>query len=401
MMHAFIRRTLKGRSPLYWVLSVLAIIAGIVASYLLEENYVWIETRYHTYQVLQWFLPHPPEPQETVLVMIGDDEYWTGDLAQRIRRDYLARVVTALETCNPSVIALDFDLRSPKSDGSMVDNKEYACETLKFVDTVSEVSKKCPIVLPATINYADENSPYSIDSAVYGNLPFSKSLRRGFIDLPYDIRRIPSPQEVDKKQRIDSFAVAIMRARGKPVPKDAEKSDILPFGTFISPADWAKRSLVLPVSELLKGNCGSLRANIAIVGGAWHNLSHNNGDVIDEYLTPAGLMGGAFIHANYVEALIAGNVFPPLNDTASRAIEVTAAAVFAFLLAVRTNRTYRKAGILITGCLLLFFITYVAWRNFGYYFDFFFPVIFLLAHAFGEYYLELRRDAIAFRSKPN
>jgi hypothetical protein len=283
----------------------------------------------------------------------------------------------------------------------MVDNKEYACETLKLVETVSEVSKKCPIVLPATINYADENSPYSIDSAVYGNLPFSKSLRRGFIDLPYDIRRIPSPQEVDKKQKIDSFAVAIMRARGKPIPKDAEESDILPFGTFIPPEDWEKRSLVLPVSELLKGSCRSLRANIAIVGGAWHNLSNNNGDLIDEYLTPAGPMGGAFIHANYVEALIAGNVFPPLNDAASRAIEVTAAAVFAFLLAVRTNRIYHKAGILITGCLLLFFITYVAWRNFGYYFDFFFPVVFLLAHAFGEYYLELRRDAIAFRSRPD
>lgn len=392
-------RTLRQRSLWYWLFALLAILVGMTTSSYLDEKHIWIELRYGAYQALDWVSPNPREPKHTVLVLVGDAEYWTGPLARRtpIHRDYLASVVKALDACEPSVIALDFDLRSPMPDGSVRDNPEYAKETEALVATVLDVSKRRPVVLPAMIRHNTPEDPFSIESSVYGDLPFSKGkLQRGYINLPFDVRRVPTPQPLVTGGLLDSFSVSIVRARHENVLKVVQSSEVLPFSTFI------KKSLpTLSTTDVLKGNCGAIPSNVAIVGAAWSRSAVDTGGPIDIHPTPLGQMSGATIHANYVEALLDTSTRKPLPHRAERGVEFLVSAAFAILLAIKTKRSYQKLLVVLLSCLVLLFFSYVAWQNLGYYFDFFFPVVFLLLHAFLHYFSEIQTEARAFKRMPH
>jgi CHASE2 domain-containing sensor protein len=354
----------------------------------LDEKHSWIEMRYQAYRGLGWVTPHHPEAKNVVLVMIGDNEFWIGPLARRtpLHRDYLARVIKALDGCNPAVIALDIDLESPTPDGTLRDNTEYTAETQALVTTVLEVSRNRPIILAASIEFKSPREPFFLESSVYGELPFSTGkLQRGYINLPFDVRKIPTPQPVHKGGMLDSFALAIVRAqRGESVPDDMKGGDILPFGTFIE-----KGFPTLSTSDVLAGHCGRIASKIAIIGSRWHKLSFNEGAVTDIHITPVGPMSGAALHANYAEAVLDSRTYRPLPKGLERGIEFSISALFAILLAVKTHRTYQKLAVVLVCSAALIFLSYIAWQNCGYYFDFFFPVAFLLAHAFGHYFVEL------------
>lgn len=391
----YLLRTIREHSVWYWLFALAAIVGGMVIGHYFQEEHIWIKGRYRAYRALDWTSPNPREPKHTVLVLIGDEEYWAGPPARRvpIHRGYLASVVKALDTCEPSVIALDFDLSSPMSDGSLVEHPEYAKETALLVTTVLEVSRHRPVVLPASITPTKPGKPFLIPSSVYGVLPFTKGkLQRGYINLPFDVRQIPTPQPVVTGGLLDSFAVSIVRARHENVLKDAERSDVLPFGTFIQ-----KSFPTVYTKDVLEGNCGSIPSKIAIVGAGWSRSTYGEGGLVDLHPTPLGMMAGALIHANYVEALIDTNTRKPLPDIAGQVIEFIVLVIFAFVLAIKTNHPYYKIPLVMLGCLLLVFISYVTWQNVGYYFDFFLPGVFLLFHAFLDYFVELQREARAFR----
>jgi hypothetical protein len=376
--------TLRDRSRWYWILAFIAIIAGMMLTYYLEENYIWIKTRYVAYRPFEKI--SNKKPKYTVLVLARDPEYWVGPLARRIpiHRDYLAKVVKALDACEPSVIALDFDLSSPTLNGSQIDNPEYSTETQALITAILDVSKRRPIVLPAGISHTSLEDPFVIESAVYGNLPFSRTLQRGYINLPFDIRQIPTPQPVVTGGLLDSFSTAIVRAHHENVLDIASQSDVLPFGTFIK-EDFP----TLTTTEVLNGNCGSIPSKIVIVGASWHRSAFNAGELVDLHATPRGQLSGAVIHANYAEALIDERTHKPLPKAVGWAIEFLISAAFALLLAVKTYKGFQKPPIVALSCILLFAISYLAWQNAGYYFDFFFPATFLLFHAFAHYFQEL------------
>jgi CHASE2 domain-containing sensor protein len=367
----------------------------MAVSHYFHEKHIWIEGRYRAYQALDWLSPSPREPKHTVLVVIDDSEYWTGPPARRvpIHRDYLASVVRALATCEPSVIALDFTLTSPVLDGSLVENYDYAHETALFVAAVREISKRRPVVLPAIIAHATPKEPFTILPSVYGDLPFVKGkLQRGYINFSFDVREIPTPQPLVNGGVLDSFAVSIVRARHENLLKGIGQSDVLPFGTFIH-----KPFPTISTKRVLNGDCGPIPSRIAIVGSEWNQSALGAGGLVDLHPTPLGMMSGALIHANYVEALIDTSTRKPLPGITGQAIEFLVLVAFALLIAVKTNRPYYKVVLVLLGCMVLIFISYVAWQNVGYYFDFFLPVVFLIFHAFLDYFVELQKDARAFR----
>lgn len=388
-------RTVREHSILYWVFALVAIGGGMAIGHYFQEEHIWIEGRYRAYRSLDWASPNPREPKHTVLVLIEDEEYWTGKPARRIpiHRDYLASVVKALDRCEPSVIALDFNLTSPTLDGRLVENPEYAGETALLVAAVLEVSKRRPVVLPAWIGPTRPEEPFFLFSSVYGDLPFAKGkLQRGFINLPFDVRQIPTPQPIHTGGKLDSFAVSIVRARHENVLRGTERSNVLPFGTFIE-----KPFPTISTRDVLEGRCGRIPSKVAIVGAGYNQSALGAGGLVDRHPTPLGMMTGALIHANYVEALIDGNTRKPLPGSAGLAIEFIVLVIFAILLAVKTRRSYHKVLIVISGCLTLMLISYVTWQNVGYYFDFYIPVVFLLFHAFLDYFVELQKEARAFR----
>src|SRR5882762_7143258 len=116
----------------YWVRVVIIAIIGIVLGEKVDDTELWINYRYHVYQFLQSLSPRKPHPQRTVVVLVGDNEYWAGkDLQARvpIKRDYLARLVDKASSANAAVIALDFDLRSPSPEGNPLEYPAYQKET--------------------------------------------------------------------------------------------------------------------------------------------------------------------------------------------------------------------------------------------------------------------------------
>ena len=54
---------------------------------------------------------------------------------------------------------------------------------------------------------------------------------------------------------------------------------------------------------------------------------------------------------------------------------------------------YTDDVVVLLACSGLFILSYIVWQNLGYYFDFFFPVFFLLVHATGHAVLELWKDS--------
>src|SRR2546430_1229808 len=67
---------------------------------------------------------------------------------------------------DPSVLALDFRLRSPSPDGNPVDHPAYEAETDALVKAVINAAKKCPVILPRTV-HVDSDGSVTIESAVY------------------------------------------------------------------------------------------------------------------------------------------------------------------------------------------------------------------------------------------
>src|SRR5437016_3524160 len=79
----------------YWFRVVIFAFLGIYLGEKVDDTDYWIRTRYDVYQFLQ-NLPHrKAHPQRTALVLIGDEEFWKGELQGRrpVKRDYIARIV--------------------------------------------------------------------------------------------------------------------------------------------------------------------------------------------------------------------------------------------------------------------------------------------------------------------
>ena len=388
-------RLLARRSKTYWALAVAAIVAGIILGVKLEDKDIWVTLRFKLYQSLQGLEPRSPRPIRTALVLIDDDDFWKGRLEGRmpLKRDYLADLLRAVDACGPAVIALDIDLRSPVQTDKHWGDPGYAAEDQELTAAIQQVSEHRPIVLPATID-SDDKGDYVLESAIYGALPLRVGkIQEGYIQLPYDMRRIPISQPLGGGGRVDSFAEAIVRATNANLLSQIndKESNSLPFGTFMRETKFPRKS----AGDILRqatGACTPLRCNIAIIGKAWNQNEYNFEEPIDLHDSTVGPMRGAFIHANYVEAIIASRTYRPIGEKYAISIE-TVFSVFVCLLLASSLGQYKKLLSVLATCLAVFLTSYLFWQNLGTFFDFFFPVLFLLVHAFGDYWHEQHKLA--------
>jgi CHASE2 domain-containing sensor protein len=119
------------------------------------------------------------------------------------------------------------------------------------------------------------------------------------------------------------------------------------------------------------------------------------GEIIDSHLTPVGKIGGAYVHANYVEALLAKQTLSPWEDLPSMAFEFFVSLSLAVVFGLRLGAAPRL--ILIFG--MVAFVVLVAvflWQNMGSFFDFFIPVLLLVGHAVFEQVRDWREKALKY-----
>ena len=367
----------------YWLTVAVLLIFGTLAGMWLGERYVWIRLRYSIYGGIQNATQVTKAAKNTVLVLIGDDEYWKGDLARRVplKRDYLARLVETLAKGEPTTIALDIDLRSPIPEKGAEELEPYRAETELLLKAVNEVSRSRPVVLATSI-IADETG-YSISPSVFDGYNFDTGrVTHGYITLPHDLRQVPLAVPLkNRSEKEDSFAGAIAKTREEALVLAAEKYEHrgFPYGSFYSPDEFRRvnaNTILQAGDEELKK---LLQGRIVIVGGAWHTgffkgTTQDYNGSIDLHFTPAGDIPGAFVHANYVEALLSGSVHQQVPEKVALVIEIFCSLVVAIVFALEGSLLGKFGRVLLISIVLVIG-SYFLWQNLGLFFDFFIPIL--------------------------
>lgn len=377
----------------YWFRVVILTVIGTALGHWLSDEQVWVDLRYKIYQKQLDLTPRKAIAERVVVVLIDDDEYWKGELARRvpIKRRYLAKMVRALVAANPAVIALDFDFSSPLPDGNLVEHPDYQSERLELLNVIKDALERTKIVLPRTVDF-DNDENYITTSDIYDGFDLGqkkKNLYTGYIALPYDIRRVPGELAVKGAQSsVDSFAVAIAKAYDEAALGRIPKSDSLPFGSYLREEEFrtfSARDVLQKRPEVLD----RFAHKIVIVGGAWHRQGYGRGSRIDTYFTPVGWIGGAFIHANYVEALLDGRIYNALDERIVTGLEIALVLIGAiiFALEIRPSVKWLAATAL---CLVLLTASYFLFQNIGLFFEFFVPLVLIAGHSLLDQILEWR-----------
>jgi len=392
LAHSFqgARRQLRQKHLAHWLIAISLIGVGTFLGHKLGKSQLWMNARYKIYQsVLYRLTPRAPHPKRTVLVLINDQEFWGYPFQGRrpINRDHLRQLVLKVAQANPAVIALDVDL-SLTTDRNTYDNGPYKRETDDLLSVVKQVGAERTVVLARRLRYADEGrKQYQPTEAVFDSYPFGDSnVRFGYITLPSDIRRIPLALTMhDRTTKVDSFASAILGTLDEQSLREAKEKeqDAIPYGTFIEP----ERFLRLSAKDVLEGDLGEWKKdmafNVVIIGGAWHQFGVNQGAEYDSHESPVGKVYGAFVHANYVEALLDSRTYKPMRQSWAIAIEVVFSIILAVALSFETGLP-AKLGITVFLCVAVFGISYVSWQNLGLFFDFLVPVVLLAGHVVVE-----------------
>jgi len=338
-------------------------------------------------------LPREAYAKDTVVILVGDEEYWRGEPAGRvpIKRGYLAKLVEALNEFDPAVIALDFDLRSEPSDAG-----EYAVETETLAKAVKIAAQQRPVVLPKTI-WLDETKQYFLEPDVVDRFDLGP-VHRGYIALPFEQLQIALAIPLKGGGSIDSLAEAIVRARNERALQSLPARSKILFAGYLPVAAFPR----IPAGQILSANASTYKPQIAhqvvIVGAAWHTLGFDRGSIVDTYDTPAGKMGGVFIHANYVEALLDRRVYRSIAKPLAVGVEAVLLAALAILFAVKVSRTL-KLLLLIVCVGFVVSISFLAFTAFGVFYDFFTPLFSVIAHYLYEIVKGWRKDALLYRQQ--
>jgi CHASE2 domain-containing protein len=395
---------------MYWLVALGLTIFGIFSGIYIEDHRWWTDMRYRATQVMQdvsvWIKRplYTLYPKRTALVFVGDQEYWSDELAGRspIKRDYLARLIDAVDKAGADVIALDFDLRAPLANPSR-DFPAYVEENTQLVDTIQSLAARHRhIVLATSIKFAGANG-YQEQGNVYddhGIFPAVSSelcptISRGYVQLPYDIRRVPLPLplDTDPSSTVESLATAIVKCVDPVAYARTVNSgkDELPFAGYIPLKNFPlsragqegenDKQEGMSASEVLGTRCATercLHGKIVIISGNWNSRAFDVGPRVDLHGSPVGIVPGAMIHANYVEAMLSDRAFSPLPKWLVRSVEILAVVLLTLVLALISSGWLQFAAVV--GTTLFMLVLNFFLQDLGMFFDFFVPTVMLLGH---------------------
>jgi|SRR5215213_635137 len=394
---------LARKSPAYWIRVLILITAGLSIGSRVDNTAFATQLRASTLRFLQALTPKSTLPHHTALVLIGDDEYWSAALGGRapMRRDYLARLVRELEKASPAVIALDFDLHSTSVDGQPLVAPEYEQETKFLLEEIRMASARgTTVVLSRTLAFHDDQ--YVTKSDIYNDFEFGNGqVRTGFTLLPDDVRSVPLDVTLRDGRRIDSFAVAAIRAYKTNALEGIDfKDSIYPYAIYVRPEAFSAVSS----SKILNENSDAdwreaLKYKIVIVGGNWHTNGDGQGPIAASFDTPVGMLSAPFIHANYIEAILDGRTYSPIDDRYLIAAEFVLALIIALVFALEIQPQF-KLGIIMLLNVLLIVSSYLSWQALDLWLNIMMPVMFLGGSLLVDQILEWRMLAKARLESP-
>lgn len=377
-------KRLAHKGLFYWLNVFVLVVVGVFVGHWLEGQDVAMTWRYKAYQfVTRYVISRKPYATRTAAVMIGDEEFWRGELAHRTppKRRYLARLVRALDKADASAIALDFDLRWPDPSGAALSYNDYDEETLELLDAIRDVSKRRPVILPRTLRWAgdgwihepDTYDPYNFDGG---------TVSWGHV-LPHtDVRRVPLSVVLKDGTVVHSFAEAVVNAVNSKALEPVKELEEAPYGSYLTEADfpvYGAGKLLADDPEAVAG----VHHKVVLIGAAWSRAAFGRGQKVDTHVTPVGSMPGALLHANYIEALLDRRTAPAWSELAVMIIEAVLAFAVALVFAL-ISRFWVKLTALLVMCAVVVVFSILSWLNLGLFYDFFIPVTLVIGHAFYE-----------------
>ena len=377
-------KRLTAKGLFYWLNVFVLVVVGVLAGHWLEKQDVATDLRYRAYQfVTRGSSSRKPYATRTAAVLVGDEEFWRGELARRTppKRLYLAQLIRARDAADASAVALDFDLRWPDPSGAPLPYNDYDDETRKLLEAVRDVSKRRPVILPRTIRW--ESGYYVHEPDLYDGFDFQGGkVLGGHVLLPFDVRRVPLGVVLKDGTTVNSFAEALVRLVNEKALEPVEGFEDAPYGSYLTAADFP----VYSASALLAGDPAAVSGvhhRIVILGAAWSRLAFGRGPRIDTHVTPVGPMPGALVHANFVEALLDRRTAPAWSESALMAFDAGLAFAVAIIFALIERLRWKLAALLAL-CAAVVTFSVLSWLNLGLFYDFFIPVVLVIGHAFYE-----------------
>lgn len=387
-----------------WVLALTLL--GTFLGHRAGQTGFLIDLRYRLHQHLTDLGARPLHVRHTALVVVTDDDYWRGQPAGRrpIKRDYLAKLLLAVAEANPAVIALDFDLSAPDPVSGAIPS-DYRAETAELVAAIRKVAAPHRrVVLPQTIGGRFPN--YVVEPDVHDGGGFCPkkppAVRRddvfcGYIALDHDVRRLPPTIRMDTGLHLDSFAVAVARARN-PASVDDTRPMAVAYGSFMPFVRYRMDDAVVTASAVMSGpeERRKLQHRAVLIGAMWSRFAYGRGPVVDGHPSPVDVIPGVLVHANYAEAILDGRSYPELPKWVGFGVEVALVLAAALVLVVDLP-VRRKALILMLLAAGLVLLWYVLFQNFGRFFDGLIPLVMVAGHAAFEQVRKWRDEALSAR----
>src|SRR5438270_3952587 len=154
---------LRSRGWKHWLTVCALITVGLLIGDAMQNSEPTLHWQYKLYQFLNRRARAASHSDDISLVLIGDDEYWKGDLARRspLKRTYLAKLLKHIDASDPAVIAFDIDMRAQTTDGSLIEHADYHGETGELLNAISTLTcRKCIVVLPRAIHFDRASGRY-------------------------------------------------------------------------------------------------------------------------------------------------------------------------------------------------------------------------------------------------
>jgi CHASE2 domain-containing sensor protein len=386
----------------HWLRFAVLLAGGSWLGHLLSESKALTTLRYTLYsEQLKMQQRGQLYPQKVALVLLEDDDYWGPDFQARtpLKRDQLGSLLEKLNAAGANIIALDVDLRVPLPQTPEYEFPDYRAEDARLYQAVHQICRNGHhMVLASSVGYEDGN--YAQLPSIYSEaLAHEPCVTSGYIQLPYDMRRIPGSLALDNGKSLDSLSLAVTRIED-PVAYQtvagATGDQGFRFSQYLTEADFAPRDgrqFLFKGTDVRAMTPAQLHAQlgdrIVLIGAKWHANAYGSGPYVDTHASPGGSEPGVMLHANYVEAMLdRTGTFAPISDRTAEAIEIALALVLAIIGALEIHSGW-KWGAFVGGTLFCVILTYFLLQNLGLFLDFAIPLFMLFAHTIMEKAIEI------------
>jgi CHASE2 domain-containing sensor protein len=380
----------------HWVRFFLLLAAACLVGHWLGSSPWLTEFRYTVYH-RQLMMRDRSQlyPKRTALVLLNDDDYWGDSFQSRtpLKRGQLAELMDKLNQIGVNTVALDVDMRAPHPQEPAFEFDNYKDEDAQLI---AAIGRMCAagrhVVLASSVRFL--NDGYEKSPSIY--TPFLKQLpcvKTGYIQIPFDMRRIPGVLDLADGSPLDSLSLAVTGI-ADPIAHDqatAETGHGFRFSEYLTEDDFAAkggRQSIFNGRQIMTMDAATLRDQLAdklvFVGARWHANAYGTGPLVDVHSSPGGMEPGVMLHANYVEAMLdRTGTFTPLSDSAAEWTEIALALALAMIWALEIHIAWKWAAFA-AGIALSILLTYSLMQNFGLFLDFLIPLLMIVVHALVE-----------------